>query len=912
MASGETLVTFLNAHAAPRGDKFTHTSFSKDNSQNIPGRIFIGEDELDKFYQLYIDWVDVNNNKICITEANTEISPLRVDFDFLYESSVTENQHTRDQTLEFLALYMREAKKYLQISAPIDVFVAEKRKPTKKHDKMSAGVHILVPDVPTTKWVELKIRENLLGKMEEIFGSLPLVEKDWGKVYDRGVAARSANWMMYHAQKSDGLPYKTKFIATWDPETDVFSLSTDVPEMTVGLMKKVSVRVDPRNAVALTPYAQEEFGNPSPDPVAPEHHNATITGGRAATPMRGRPIARGVGHPGSRELSPNAPRQRPLTEDEKNYYYRHVMNLSSERYDDYEKWMTVGICLWNIHPNDLHDVWHEFSAQSPKYKFRDAELKWGSFTYRVDGARLSKKSLLFWSRTDNVDGYVEIEKTNVDAMIEQSVSSGTEYDVAQVVHAKFHDSYCCAHFSKDAWFKFSGQIWKETDKGVDLLCKLSDDIWKMYNRKRVDCGAALNDLPQCGSKTPDGCATCKMAQKEDSYKKMCKLLKTTGFKSNVMKECRELFLDTEFIKNVNENPHLFAFRNCIFDSETMTFRDGKQEDYIMFCAPFDFDPSRRYDSYESWPDVDLFLRQILPEQDVRDYVMKYLATCLSGTNEAQKFHIWTGTGANGKSMLMNLMEESMGDYATKANIAMFTMGRTQASGANPEVVKLRGKRFVTMSEPDEDYGLNVAKIKEYTSGERVTARDLFAGARDMLEFVLRCKFNLGCNDLPKINSTDNGTWRRIVQLRFNSEFRVNPKPGQYRLDETIQQKVRSIPWAQAFIAYLVHVYIANQGCKNLMPPERIIAYTSEYREDSDAIARFIRDCLRPVQEGEVVVPVRKEMLQETFRGWRVESEQLRIKMDDMLKRIETVYGKYPKGTRAVAGGWRNFQIVEQD
>lgn len=911
MTSAETLVTFLNAHRADR-EPFTHTSFGRENAYSIPGKMFIGDDELDRFYQLYIDWVDVNNNKICIVERNTEISPLRVDFDFLYDATVTENQHTRDQVMEFVSLYMREAKRYLQIPAPVEVFVSEKRKPTKKQgDKMSAGVHILVPSLPTTKWIEMEIRKNLLPKLPEIFGSLPLVEKDWEKVYDRGVAARSANWMMYHAQKSDGLPYKTKYIATWDPQTDVFSVSTDVPEMSVELLKRVSVRVDSSRAIPLTTYAQEEFGNVAADPMPPERHNTAITGGRAMTPMRGRPAVRG-GAPGSRELSPNAPRHRPLTEEEKNYYRNHVMNLAEDRFEDYEKWMGVGICLWNIHPNDLHDVWHEFSAQSPKYKFREAELKWGSFSYRVDGMRLSKKSLLFWSRTDNLDGYIEIEKSNVDAMIEQSVVSGTEYDIAQVVHAKFHDSYCCAHFSKDAWFKFNGQIWTETDKGVDLLAKLSDDVWKMYNRRRGECALALNDLPDCGSKTPDGCATCKMKEKENAYTKMCKLLKSTNFKTNVMKEARLLFYDTEFIRKVNENPHLFAFRNCVFDTETMTFRDGKQEDYIMFCAPFDFDPSRRYDSYESWPDVELFLRQILPEDDVREYVMKYLATCLSGTNEAQKFHIWTGTGANGKSMLMNLMEESMGDYATKANIAMFTMGRTQASGANPEVVKLRGKRFVTMSEPDEDYGLNVAKIKEYTSGEKVTARDLFAGARDMLEFVLRCKFNLGCNDLPRINSTDNGTWRRIVQLRFNSEFRTNPKPGQYKLDETIQQKVRSVPWAQAFIAYLVHIYITNNGCKNLMPPERIIAYTSEYREDSDAIARFIRDCLRPVQEGEVVVPVRREMLQETFRSWRVQTEQLRIKMDEMLKRIETAYGKYPKGNRHTPGGWRNFQIVEQD
>ena len=114
------------------------------------------------------------------------------------------------------------------------------------------------------------------------------------------------------------------------------------------------------------------------------------------------------------------------------------------------------------------------------------------------------------------------------------------------------------------------------------------------------------------------------------------------------------------------------------------------------------------------------------------------------------------------------------------------------------------------------------------------------------------------------------------------------------------------------MAYLVHIYIENNGCKNLQPPERILAYTSEYREESDAIARFMRDTLRPVAEDEVVVPVRRETLQEAFRTWRSQTEELRVKMQDLMSRIETTYGKYPKGTRAVVGGWRNFQIMEQD
>lgn len=908
MSGTETLITFLQSRGSQRGDLFTHTSFG--NTNVLPGRIFIGEDELERFYELYVEWVDVQKNKVCLTECNTDISPLRIDLDFLYELSVDRNQHTKDQLVSLVQHYLEEASKYLQIVTPTDVYVMEKRKPNRKGQYMSGGVHVLVPSICTNKWIEIRIRDNMLTYMNEIFGNLPLVEKDWSKVYDRAVTSRSANWMVYGAQKSDGLPYLIKYVMTYDPVSKRVAVSERIPEFNEVLLKSLSVRVtDPLRETLPTDLAREEYGHPSSTPAI------HTPGGRAVTPARGRPISRNE-RPSSRESSPNGqPRQRPLTEEEKTYYYRHTMNLSEKRYNDYAEWVSVGQCLWNIHPVDLHDVWHEFSAQSPKYRFKDADAKWSSFTYLIDGTRLSKKSLLYWSRTDNPEQYADIEKRNVDAMIEQSLS-GTEYDVAQVVHAKFHHEYCCASYSKDVWFKFSGHIWTETDKGVDLLCKLSDDIWKMYNRKRAECANALSDLPACTSKVPDGCQTCKMTEKETQYTKMCRHLKTTAFKSNVMKECRLLFLDPEFVKKVNENPNLIAFKNGVFDLETMEFRNGKQEDYIMFNTNIEYHPELHYTQCKAWPDVDKFLKQILPEEDVCDYVSKFLSTCLKGTNMSQKFHIWTGTGANGKSMLMNLMETAMGDYACKAPITIFTQSRQKTGTAAPDVVKLRGKRWVSMAEPDEgECTLNMGTIKDYTSGEKVTARDLFSKASEILEFLLQCKFNLSCNDLPKVVSTDAGTWRRLVQLRFTAEFRPanQLKPGQHLLDETIQLKVRSTEWATAFMTYLIHIYKTNNGCANLQPPERIIAYTNEYREENDSIARFMRDCLRPVQENEEgIIPVRQEALAEAFKTWKMQKEEFRVRLQDMTKRVESIYGKYPKGSRNVQGGWRNFQIVDTD
>jgi hypothetical protein len=39
---------------------------------------------------------------------------------------------------------------------------------------------------------------------------------------------------------------------------------------------------------------------------------------------------------------------------------------------------------------------------------------------------------------------------------------------------------------------------------------------------------------------------------------------------------------------------------------------------------------------------------IMPKVDMRDYVLKVMASCLDGVIREERFHIWTGNGSNGK------------------------------------------------------------------------------------------------------------------------------------------------------------------------------------------------------------------------------------------------------------------------
>jgi P4 family phage/plasmid primase-like protien len=773
----------------------------------------------------------------------------------------------------------------------------EKRRPTidMKRNRIKSGIHIVIPEICTHKLVEQRVRRTLLKSMDTYFPNLPLTE-NWEKVYDETVVNRSCPWTLYGSRKNDAnaLPYLVSYTVDSD-----FKINTTVPPISNDLVKILSLRRDDSTETPMKEDAKKLYETVSTS----GNGDPRISGGRSVTPARGRPAQRSE-RVGSRASSPaNRIVLQPLDPEKKTYLKEHVMNLKETRYMDYTEWVQVGLCLHNIHP-DLLDVFLDFSSQYEKYDESECITKWNSLTFRNDGDRLGEGTLRYWSREDNREGYDEIEKTNVDRLV-LNACSGTEHDVACVIYAKFRDSYKCCDFGKNVWYRWSGHIWQETDRGIDLQIKLSKQIASVFFTKMQTVGNEMSaaGLTTCTSEGKGDCGFCEYCKMEAvriGLNSIYTKLKTTRFKDNVMKECRELFFDENFTKKIDSNKDLIAFNNGVLDLTTFNFRDGKPEDYLSFSTGIDYDPDVPYYDYPSWGNVDKFIKQVLPDPEVRDYFVKHLATNLFGGNPAQKFHVMTGSGSNGKSMIMNLTSTALGDYSCTVPISLFTQKRKGSGSAAPEVIRLKGRRFVTMQEPDESIALNTGLMKEITSGEKMYARDLFKSGT---EFEVQAKFHLACNDKPKINTTDGGTWRRLVVINFTSKFVQSPSASnEFPLDESIQYSVLSKEWATPFLSYLVHILSEGKGLRKLNSPMKVLEYTSEYRNDNDGIAKFISEKISEVVEEEAITQLDKTTLKRVFKIWKDENDKRDLSPVDLEKRLEDRFGKYPRG------GWTNIKI----
>ena len=893
MAGGRSLVNFLESRrVTTEGSPVTHLGLG-----SLKGKYFIGEDEQDEFYDIFYDHVEVCRNKAALVDAPSKIGCPKVDLDFLYDQSINVNQHTPKQVHEFAKLYVNTLKKFLVFDYPVEVFVSEKKKPCLKENKpdtLSSGLHIQIPSLRTNKYVECDVREIMLTYMEDIFGSLPLKEKEWSKVYDVAIAKRSSGFMMYGASKPHGLPYLVSHIVevNGDQVTE-----KPIPAFSIETLKIMNTReFDETKETPMTEDAQTKYSSNDTLDVA-------VSGGRAVLPSRGRQLERK--NISSRSSSPTNIVVRPLTPEEMQHVREHVNNLGAHRSNEYIEWIEVGLCLKNIWADEqMYEVFEEFSRKYPGFSVRECMNKWNSFKLQNDGRRLNIGSLLYWSRQDNAENYQTIERNNVIRKVDAS-RSGAEYDVASVVYAKFRDEYKCVNYGKNVWYKFMGHGWVELDRGVQLQQELSVRIWKLYIDRSTYYANKLTDgsIKDCQAKEPRecGCAFCDATLRHADMLKVAHQLKKTAFKESVMRECREIFLDELFVKKVDENRLLLACRNGVFDMNTCVFREGTPEDYVSFSTGLDYNDIP-HTSYKEWPEIKEFLRKILPVKGVRKYVKGHLARTLCGIGN-QKFHVLTGGGSNGKSMLICLLETALGDYACKVPISLLTQQRNKSSSAAPELIRLKGRRFVSMQEPDEAVPLNTGLMKELTSSEKLLARDLYAGSKSMIEFELQCKLHLACNDKPKINSNDGGTRRRFVVINFPSKFVMSPEaPNEFKMDPTIERKVKSEEWGRCFLAYLIYLFKRYKD-RELTPPEEVLEYTNEYREENNVIEKFIADCVRVPDSEEDVVGIRRATLTDTFKTWWETTRGTRDwKVTEMQREIEKRYGKYPYG------GWKNFQI----
>lgn len=877
------LSNFLASVRIVRGDDtcgpVTHTSIpGMDGGEKVyGGKYCIDTPEKEtKLFQLYYNHIN-KGFPLSLTEAHKEYSPMKIDFDFRFDvpedKSVPPRKYTKQTIKQVLGLFWNEFDTIFG-NAELDesryyAYIQEKPSPRIDKNIVKDGLHIMFPNIVTDTRVMYVLRNRLIKNKDFI-----KIFQDMGctnpvdDIFDKAVIEKN-NWLMYGSSKPGGKAYKLTYIL--DKNCAKIDHSFSMEE----LINVQSIRRW-RMKDEFLPNTSEmkEMFQPVFDEynTLPQKHSRKKETKSAMKPMKQKQdYVKKTATPDTLQLV------KELSEC-----------LSEERSDNYQNWIAVGWALHNI-DHTLIDTWIKFSKKSSKFEDGVCEREWEYM--RSEGLGLG--SISMWARQDNGILYSKIINKNLRGIMEQVKKECTPADMAKIIYMKYKYLYVCVNAGKKEWYYFKDHRWRTMREGIELRKKFSDDIVTVFEEFRKMKVAEFRRIAQEANFADDATKDGEEKIHKD-LNKVISQLKKTSFKKNLLEECGELFYDSEFESKLDANPYLIGFENGVYDLDNEEFRDGYPEDYITFTTGNNY--LEYADNSPEIENVELFLSQVLPKKPVRNYMMGWLSTCLCGKLFNERFHILTGSGGNGKSKLMDLFKFAFRDYCYTLPIAILTKTRQSGENASPVMAQTRGKRFLTLQEPENDSRLNTGFMKELTGGDTITARPLF---KEPFEFKPQFKMGLICNDMPDPNASDDGTWRRIRVVDFISRFcdnpDTNPKKYEFPIDEKLDEKLHQMKEAFMFMLLERFKKFKNVDSYKLNEPDDVRAATKKYKEDMDQFSEFM-DITFIHNEGSTEC-MKKSDIWPLYKEWYSKNKSGKMPgWQPLVKAMEKKYGKYKDST----------------
>ncbi|GAD55478.1 DNA primase family protein [Limimaricola cinnabarinus] len=328
-------------------------------------------------------------------------------------------------------------------------------------------------------------------------------------------------------------------------------------------------------------------------------------------------------------------------------------------------------------------------------------------------------------------------------------------------------------------------------------------------------------------------------------------------------------------------------------------RPHDREDYLTKCMPVEHDPEATAPLFEG------FLRRVQPDPQIRGFLQRWFALSMTGV-VVQNLVFFYGHGANGKSVLVDLMARMMGDYSATAKIESLT-GQSKRGGADatPDLVPLMGARMVRASEPEQGERLKEGTIKELTGGEPILVRAL---REDFIEVHPKFKLTISGNHKPEIRGTDDGIWRRVLLVLFGVQI-----PEEER-DPHLGKKL----WEEraGILNWLIEG-LEDYLELGLQVPESVAEATRAYREESDPVGSFLDQSCEVTGDAEAFT--RTKDLVTAFNYWMDErgdsqwtprTVQLRLKSKADHYRDRRSGLTFTEGKRSVAG-YRGLLLSEE-
>jgi len=469
-------------------------------------------------------------------------------------------------------------------------------------------------------------------------------------------------------------------------------------------------------------------------------------------------------------------------------------------------------------------------------------------------------TLHHFAKLDNPIAYNKFtEECSKKYINEDNIVNCSHNDLAKACFEKCGTEFVCASIVANTWYQYKNHKWCKIEDGIFLRQKLSDDFAKKFEDIAKEIMATMSRNTEQNQKD-------MYVQKHKQVYKLIANLKNSTFKTNVMRECKEVFYDENFLKKLDKNAWIIGFKNGIYDLKNHVFRAGIPEDYISLQMPIDY--SEYDEDNHMVKEVHSFLEKIFPDREVRNYFLNISSEVFVGGNQKKHVLFWSGEGDNGKSVTQTFFEKMLGEYAIKLPTSLIVGKRSMSSAASPELVRCNGVRWAILQEPDKKDVINIGILKELSGNDSFYARGLFQNG---CEIEPMFKLVVICNDPPSIPYSDKATWNRIRVVPFESTFVTNP-PESFE-EQLLQKRFAKDPYFMEKIPDMIKPFawvLLNHRKKGykLVEPEKVTMATELYRKKNDIYRQFIDEHIVEDARNKVMM----DDLYVSFKDWHKDSQ----------------------------------------
>lgn len=357
------------------------------------------------------------------------------------------------------------------------------------------------------------------------------------------------------------------------------------------------------------------------------------------------------------------------------------------------------------------------------------------------------------------------------------------------------------------WKRYDNGIWRACDTGEHIAAAkaIADEILR-------EAGAKLAENPT----EPNKAAHSQAMRVHRSAQRVNAIVEMAATEPGMSVADPSAF---------DANPDLLGVQGGVINLRTGEMLSPSPFYRISRCVGVQYDPTARCSRFES------FMSDILANGAQVRFIQRFAGYTLTGSVAEEKLLFMQGTGANGKSVLANILAHILGDYAVTVGFELLAVTKNEGEVSRHKV-RLRGARMVLVNEVGQNDTFNDQRLKEVTSREAISARYLYGEGFD---FMPTHKIWVRGNHRPAVLDAGDGMWRRLILIPFQRQF--EPHEQVRELDREIIEEEGSgiLNWCIA-------------GClawreRGLAIPKSILRETDQYRADTDVVGEWIEnDC----------------------------------------------------------------------